>query len=83
MQRALARVNVAAIERNCARLAAAAAPAALCAVVKADGYGHGAVPAARAAQAAGAGVAGGRDRRRRPPSCAPPASRDRCSCSAR
>jgi len=54
MLRALARVNVAAIERNCARLARAAAPAALCAVVKADGYGHGAVPAARAAQAAGA-----------------------------
>jgi alanine racemase len=52
--RALARVNVAAIERNCARLAQAAAPAALCAVVKADGYGHGAVPAARATQAAGA-----------------------------
>ena len=52
--RALARVNLAAIERNCARLAAAAAPAALCAVVKADGYGHGAVQAARAAQAGGA-----------------------------
>jgi alanine racemase len=52
--RALARVNLAAIERNCARLAAAAAPAALCAVVKADGYGHGALPAARAAQAGGA-----------------------------
>jgi alanine racemase len=47
-------VNLAAIERNCARLAQAASPAALCAVVKADGYGHGAVPAARAAQAAGA-----------------------------
>ena len=29
-------------------------PAALCAVVKADGYGHGMVPAARAAQAGGA-----------------------------
>ena len=54
MLRALARVNLAAIERNCARLASAAAPAALCAVVKADGYGHGAVPAARAAQAGGA-----------------------------
>jgi alanine racemase len=54
MLRALARVDVGAIERNCARLAAAAAPAALCAVVKADGYGHGAVPAARAAQAGGA-----------------------------
>jgi alanine racemase len=52
--RALARVNVAAIERNCARLAAVAAPAALCAVVKGDGYGHGAVPAARAALAGGA-----------------------------
>ena len=46
--RALARVDLGAIERNCARLAATAAPAQLCAVVKADGYGHGAVPAARA-----------------------------------
>src|SRR3954470_19513267 len=54
MVRALARVDVGAIERNCARLAAAVAPARLCAVVKADGYGHGAVPAARAAQAGGA-----------------------------
>ena len=54
MQRALARIDVAAIERNCARLAQVAAPAALCAVVKADGYGHGAVPAARAALAGGA-----------------------------
>ncbi len=54
MLRALARVDLGAIERNCARLAAIAAPARLCAVVKADGYGHGAVPAARAAQAGGA-----------------------------
>ncbi len=54
MLRALARIDDAAIERNCARLAAAAAPAALCAVVKADGYGHGAVAAARAAQSGGA-----------------------------
>jgi alanine racemase len=54
MVRALARVDVGAIERNCARLAAAAAPAALCAVVKGGGYGHGAVPSARAAQAGGA-----------------------------
>src|SRR5918995_2340439 len=54
MLRALARIDLAAIERNCARLAGVAAPAALCAVVKADGYGHGAVPAARAAQAGGA-----------------------------
>jgi alanine racemase len=51
--RALARVDLGAIERNCAHLAAVAAPAKLCAVVKADGYGHGAVPAARAAQAGG------------------------------
>ena len=54
MVRALARVDLGAIERNCARLAAVAAPAKLCAVVKADGYGHGAVPVARAAQAGGA-----------------------------
>ncbi|HTE59899.1 MAG TPA: alanine racemase [Solirubrobacteraceae bacterium] len=54
MLRALARVDVGAIQRNCAELARVAAPAALCAVVKADGYGHGAVQAARAAQAGGA-----------------------------
>src|SRR5919107_4194363 len=54
MVRALARVDLGAIERNCARLATVAAPAALCAVVKANGYGHGAVPAARAARAGGA-----------------------------
>jgi alanine racemase len=48
-------VNLAAIERNVALLRSRAAPGArLCAVVKADGYGHGAVPAARAALAAGA-----------------------------
>lgn len=53
--RALARVNLAAIERNvvglCERLGDAAS---LCAVVKADAYGHGAVPAARAALDGGA-----------------------------
>ena len=53
--RALARVNLAAIERNVARLRAAlSAGAGLCAVVKADGYGHGAAPAALAALAGGA-----------------------------
>jgi alanine racemase len=53
--RALARVNVAAIERNVARLRAQLTGGAeLCAVVKADGYGHGAVPTARAALAGGA-----------------------------
>ncbi|WP_028060373.1 alanine racemase [Candidatus Solirubrobacter pratensis] len=49
--RALARVDLGAISANCARLAALAP---LCAVVKADGYGHGAVEAARAAQTGGA-----------------------------
>jgi alanine racemase len=52
--RALARVNVAAIERNCRVLDDAAGRAELCAVVKADGYGHGAVPSAVAALAGGA-----------------------------
>src|SRR5215208_2715260 len=46
--RALARVDLGAIERNARRLGAVAAPAALCAVVKADAYGHGMVPAALA-----------------------------------
>src|SRR6478752_1224619 len=55
MPRALARVNVAAIERNVARLRDELAPdAMLCAVVKSDGYGHGATAAARAALAGGA-----------------------------
>ena len=53
--RALARVNVAAIERNVVRLRRElSGGAALCAVVKADGYGHGAAPAAHAALAGGA-----------------------------
>jgi alanine racemase len=53
--RAQASVNVAAIERNCARLRSELRPAvALCAVVKSDGYGHGAAQSARAALAGGA-----------------------------
>jgi alanine racemase len=53
--RAQASVNVSAIERNCARLHAECADGvALCAVVKADGYGHGALASARAALAGGA-----------------------------
>jgi alanine racemase len=52
--RALARVNLAAIERNVARLRQDLQRTALCAVVKADGYGHGAVQVARAAVQAGA-----------------------------
>lgn len=47
-------VDLAAIRANAAALAAAFAPAALCAVVKADGYGHGDVPSAEAALEGGA-----------------------------
>jgi alanine racemase len=53
-ERALARVDVGAIERNCARLRSLLGDAQLCAVVKGDGYGHGAVWAARAALEGGA-----------------------------
>ena len=52
--RALARVDLGAIERNCAHLRSLSGEAELCVVVKADGYGHGAVMSARAAQAGGA-----------------------------
>jgi alanine racemase len=53
--RAEALVDLAAVRHNVDVLRAAAAPdAALMAVVKADGYGHGAVPVAEAALAAGA-----------------------------
>jgi alanine racemase len=53
--RAQATVNIAAIERNCVRLRSELRPTvALCAVVKADGYGHGAAQSARAALAGGA-----------------------------
>jgi alanine racemase len=55
VRRVQARVSVAAIERNCARLRTELRPGAiLCGVVKADGYGHGAVQSARAAIAGGA-----------------------------
>ena len=54
-RRAEARIDLAAIEHNCGVLRAAAPQAELCAVVKADGYGHGAREAARAAQRGGAG----------------------------
>ena len=52
--RAVARVNLEAIERNAARLRRELSGSGLCAVVKADGYGHGAIPVARAALAGGA-----------------------------
>lgn len=55
MERALARVDLGAVQRNCVRLASALGEdARLCAVVKADGYGHGAVECAQAAIAGGA-----------------------------
>jgi alanine racemase len=54
-RRVLARVNLAAIERNCAHLLAELkGESELCVVVKADGYGHGAVASARAALRGGA-----------------------------
>ena len=51
---AWADVDLDAIAHNVGVLRDTAAPAAVWAVVKADGYGHGAVPVARAALAAGA-----------------------------
>jgi len=54
MVRALARIDLAAVERNCARLRSELRDAELCAVVKADGYGHGADACASAALAGGA-----------------------------
>lgn len=55
MARALARIDLGAIERNCARLLSELGEGAeLCAVVKADGYGHGADGCVTAALAGGA-----------------------------
>ena len=51
---AWAEVDLAAVHHNASVLAALASPAELCAVVKAGGYGHGAVEVARAALAGGA-----------------------------
>ena len=47
-------IDLAAARHNAALLAELSAPARLCAVVKADGYGHGALAMARAALAGGA-----------------------------
>jgi alanine racemase len=52
--RAEAAIDLAAIRHNVAYLAGLAGSAATMVVVKADGYGHGAVPVARAALTAGA-----------------------------
>ncbi|HEY9053694.1 MAG TPA: alanine racemase, partial [Rectinemataceae bacterium] len=49
-----ARIDLAALEGNLARIKALAHPAKVCAVVKADAYGHGAVPIARRLSEAGA-----------------------------
>src|SRR6476659_1803938 len=54
VQRAVAIVDQGAVERNCSRLVDQLGGSRLCAVVKADGYGHGAVECARAALAGGA-----------------------------
>lgn len=47
-------IDLAAIEHNAAEIASAIEPAALCAVVKADAYGHGDIPVAEAAIRGGA-----------------------------
>jgi alanine racemase len=54
MERAVARIDLAALRANCERLRAELGEARLCAVVKADGYGHGADAVAEAALAGGA-----------------------------
>ena len=78
-ERALARVELGAIVRNCSRLRSLLqGDAELCAVVKADGYGHGHAATARAALAGGAYEARestGRLGRGPPPPEPPPAAR--------
>ena len=54
MLRAVARIDFGAVRANCERLKAELDGAELCAVVKADGYGHGADACAEAALAGGA-----------------------------
>jgi alanine racemase len=54
MERALARIDFDAVRANCARLKTELGGAELCAVVKADGYGHGADGCADAALRGGA-----------------------------
>ncbi|HVA04237.1 MAG TPA: alanine racemase [Acidimicrobiales bacterium] len=49
-----AEIDLGAVRHNASLLSAVAAPGALCAVVKADGYGHGAIAVARAALEGGA-----------------------------
>jgi alanine racemase len=54
VERAVARIDLGAVRANCERLRAELGEARLCAVVKADGYGHGAAEVARATVAGGA-----------------------------
>lgn len=54
MRHAWIEIDLAAVAHNVRALARRASPAELCVVVKADGYGHGAVPVARTALGAGA-----------------------------
>jgi len=54
MARAWADVSLDAVRHNVTELRRLVAPSQVCAVVKADGYGHGATPVARAALEAGA-----------------------------
>jgi alanine racemase len=54
MERAEARIDLGAVRANCERLRAELNGSRLCAVVKADGYGHGAVACGEAAVAGGA-----------------------------
>jgi alanine racemase len=54
VERAIARIDLGAVRANCERLRAELGEARLCAVVKADGYGHGADQVAEAALAGGA-----------------------------
>ena len=54
MARAVARIDAGAVRDNCARLKAELGEAELCAVVKADGYGHGEQACTDAALAGGA-----------------------------
>ncbi len=54
MERAVARIDLGALRANCERLRVELGGARLCAVVKADGYGHGAAACADAALAGGA-----------------------------
>jgi alanine racemase len=55
LRRAWVEIDLGALARNFERVAAAVAPARVLPVVKADGYGHGAVAVARALEPMGAG----------------------------